>query len=34
MQGLVAFGNQKDYLDCANMEINEFNKHGISLFIK
>lgn len=32
IQGLVAFRNQKDYLDCANMEINEFNKRGISLY--
>lgn len=32
IQGLVAFRNQKNYLDCANMEINEFNKHGISLY--
>ena len=32
LQGLVAFRYQKDYLDCANMEINVFNKHGISLF--
>jgi hypothetical protein len=32
IQGLVAFRYQKDYLDCVNMEINGFNKHGISLY--
>ncbi|HEV3413247.1 MAG TPA: hypothetical protein VG101_12250 [Puia sp.] len=32
IQGLVAFRYQKDYLDCVNMEINVFNKHGISLY--
>jgi hypothetical protein len=32
IQGLVAFRYQKDYLDCVNMEINSFNKHGISLY--
>jgi len=32
IQGLVAFRYQKDYLDCVNMEINAFNKHGISLY--
>lgn len=32
IQGLVAFRHQKDYLDCANMEINEFNKRNISLY--
>ncbi|HEY4062635.1 MAG TPA: hypothetical protein VGM30_12070 [Puia sp.] len=32
IQGMVAFRYQKDYLDCVNMEINGFNKHGISLY--
>jgi hypothetical protein len=32
IQGLVAFRYQKDYLDCVNMEINGFNKRGISLY--
>ena len=32
IQGLVAFRHQKSYLDCANMEINEFNKRSISLY--
>jgi hypothetical protein len=30
--GMVAFRHQKDYLDCVNMEINGFNKRGISLY--
>lgn len=32
IQGLVAFRPQKGFLDCVNMEINEFNKHGIALY--
>jgi hypothetical protein len=32
IQGLVAFRVQKGFLDCVNMEINAFNKHGISLY--
>lgn len=32
IQGMVAFRHQKDYLDCVNMEINGFNKRGISLY--
>ncbi|MHA4808356.1 hypothetical protein ACX0G9_09610 [Flavitalea flava] len=32
IQGIVAFRPQKGFLDCANMEINAFNKHGISLY--
>ena len=32
IQGLVAFRTQAGFLDCANMEINEFNKHGIALY--
>ncbi|HVU57883.1 MAG TPA: hypothetical protein VHD83_22635 [Puia sp.] len=32
IQGLVAFRSQQGFLDCVNMEINEFNKHGIALY--
>jgi hypothetical protein len=32
IQGLVAFRLQQGFLDCVNMEINEFNKHGIALY--
>jgi hypothetical protein len=32
IQGLVAFRPQVGFLDCVNMEINEFNKHGIALY--
>ena len=32
IQGMVAFRYQKGYLDCVNMEINGFNKRGISLY--
>jgi hypothetical protein len=32
IQGLVAFKSQKGFLDCVNMEINGFNKHGIALY--
>lgn len=32
IQGLVAFRPQAGFLECVNMEINNFNKHGIALY--
>lgn len=32
MQGLVAVKPSTDFLECANMEINDFNKSPISLY--